>query len=168
MFGTFLTWIFAVAAAADDAWISHEGLGTYLALEEDIFTAAKAFQYMATILVSVALILVVVAAFMKPPRTGQVGLSVGIILAVFAVFQLIAFACMAEMISKYSDWWLDDVKDGPTLAVAVVSWLLGTVGAVVILILRPRASTDQDGPLVVCVPNASGPPAGGPHAVGHV
>lgn len=68
-----------------------------LALPSD--TAAKAFQYAATILVSIVLVVVVVAACMPAPMTGKLGLAGGIGLAVFAVFQLIAFACMADMIA---------------------------------------------------------------------
>ena len=62
--------------------------------------AAKAFQYMATIFVSVILVLVVVAAFMAAPITGRLGLGAGIALAVFAVFQLIAFALMAAFVEE--------------------------------------------------------------------
>lgn len=67
--------------------------------------------------------------------------------------------------------WYDT---GPTLGVAVVSWLLGMLGAVVVLILRPRATTDQDGPFSKCVPAAAGgakaeaPPVTVPYAVGQV
>jgi len=47
-------------------------------------------------------------------------------------------------------------KAGPTLGVAVVAWLLGTTGAVVVLVLRARATIDQDGPFKKCMPNATG------------
>lgn len=55
---------------------------------------------MATILISFVLVVVVVAAFMRAPLTGKLGLAAGIMLAVFSVFQLIAFACMAALASK--------------------------------------------------------------------
>ncbi len=62
-----------------------------------------------------------------------------------------------------------DYKAGPTFGVAVVAWLLGTVGAIVALALRARATTDQDGPFMKYLPDAtggatSGTPAGPPGA----
>lgn len=63
-------------------------------------TAAKAFQILATILVSLILVLVIVAAFMQAPITGKLGLAAGIALAVTSVFQLIAFSLMAAFADK--------------------------------------------------------------------
>lgn len=59
--------------------------------------AGKAFQILATLLVSLIMVLVFVAAFMKAPLTGKMGLAAGIGLAVTAVFQLIAFSLMASI-----------------------------------------------------------------------
>lgn len=55
---------------------------------------------MATIIVSVILVLVIVAAFMTAPVTGKLGLAAGIALIVFSVFQLIAFALVAAHVDK--------------------------------------------------------------------
>lgn len=65
-----------------------------------IVNAAKAFQYLATILISAILVLVVVAAFMPAPVTGKLGLATGISLVVFSVFQLIAFSCMVAFVAE--------------------------------------------------------------------
>lgn len=62
--------------------------------------AAKAFQYLAAILISLILVLVLVAAFMSAPRTEKFGLVTGVSLAVYAVFQLIAFALMLAFANK--------------------------------------------------------------------
>jgi len=56
--------------------------------------AAKAFQYMTMILVSVVLLLVTVKAFTTAPLTGKLGLPMGIVLLVSSVFQLLALALM--------------------------------------------------------------------------
>ena len=63
-------------------------------------TAAKAFQYMATILVSIVLVLVVAAALQAAPTTGKLGLAAGVTLVVFSVFQLVAFSLMADVAQK--------------------------------------------------------------------
>lgn len=55
---------------------------------------------MATIVVSVALVVAFVAAFTAPPKTGQLGLALGIMLVVFAIFQLIAFSLMAALVEE--------------------------------------------------------------------
>ena len=55
---------------------------------------------MATIIVSFALVVVVVAAFMPPPTTGTLGLALGIMLAVFSLFQMIAFSLMAGVVDE--------------------------------------------------------------------
>ncbi|CAN0265282.1 unnamed protein product [Scytosiphon promiscuus] len=130
---------------------------------------------MATILVSIVLVVVVVAAFMRSPVTGKLGLAAGMMLTVFAVFQLIAFACMAAMASKFEDWSGAGVTPGPTLGVAVVAWLLGTAGAIITLVFLRRATTDQDGPFTKCMPQTAGganagapPPAGATPTVGTV
>ncbi|CAM9744844.1 unnamed protein product [Ectocarpus sp. 12 AP-2014] len=99
------TWIFAVAAAADDAWIedfSKAGLGDSCDGYDfcGLYKAATAFQYLATIVISVVLVVVVVAAFMPAPVTGKLGLAVGIMLFVFAVFELIAFSTYAAYIQE--------------------------------------------------------------------
>lgn len=60
--------------------------------------AAQGFQYMAAILVSVVLILVVVAASVTAPINGKLGLAAGILLAVFSVLELIAFSLMAAVL----------------------------------------------------------------------
>lgn len=55
---------------------------------------------MATILVSIALVVTVVAAFLRAPRSGQLLLAVAIVMVVFTVFELIAFACGAAFIKQ--------------------------------------------------------------------
>lgn len=62
--------------------------------------AAKAFQYMATILVSIVLVMVVAAALQAAPTTGKLGLAAGVTLVVFSVFQLVAFSLMADVTQK--------------------------------------------------------------------
>ncbi|CAB1098024.1 unnamed protein product [Ectocarpus sp. CCAP 1310/34] len=102
---TIFTWIFAVAAAADDAWIAdayEAGLGESCDGYDfcGLYKAATAFQYLATIVVSVVLVMVVVAAFTPAPVTGKLGLAVGIMLFVFAVFELLAFCTYAAYIEE--------------------------------------------------------------------
>ncbi|CAM9727466.1 unnamed protein product [Ectocarpus fasciculatus] len=165
LFGTLLTWIFAVAAAADDAWLGGDGSNWDAAgLGEDcedadfcgLYHAATAFQYMATIVVSIALVVVVVAAFMPAPTTGKLGIAVGIMLGVFTLFELIAFSTFAAFIEKYEDYWLyADFSPGPTLGVAVVAFLLGLAGTIVTFVLLRKATTEQDGPFRACMPNAN-------------
>ena len=55
---------------------------------------------MATIIVSVALVLAVIAAFTPPPTTGVLGLVLGVMLAVFSLFQMIAFSLMAGLVDE--------------------------------------------------------------------
>lgn len=62
--------------------------------------AATAFQFLPTIIVSFALVVVVVAAFSSPPRTGVLGRALGIMLAAFTLFQMIAFALMAGLVAE--------------------------------------------------------------------
>eukprot|EP00752_Nemacystus_decipiens_P010840 g9638.t1 len=169
LFGTVITWIFTVAAAADDAWFKYAGV-TFGSFEEDClsdygdeefcsyYTGAKAFQVLAALMVSFTLIAVVVAAFMPAPVTGKLGLASGIMLTLHAVFQLIAFSLMAAFLDKY----LSSADLGPTFGVAVVAWLLGTTGAVVSLALLRRATAEQDGPFRACMSKAGGANAGGP------
>lgn len=59
-----------------------------------------------------------------------------------------------ERLPEDEDWTLVEANAGPTLGVAVVSWLLGTAGAVVTLVLLRRATTDQDGPFTKCIQKA--------------
>lgn len=59
--------------------------------------AGTAFQFLATISVSIALVVVIVAAFMAAPLTGTLGFAVGIIMVVFTVFELLAFSLLAAM-----------------------------------------------------------------------
>ena len=61
---------------------------------------ATAFQFIATVLVSVGLVVVFVAAFASPPTTGLLGLALGIMLAVFSLFQMIAFSLMAAVVAE--------------------------------------------------------------------
>ncbi|CAM9441329.1 unnamed protein product [Hapterophycus canaliculatus] len=68
-----------------------------------------------------------------------------------------------------------DVEPGPTLGVAIMSWLLGTAGAIVTLVLLRRATTDQHGPFSKYMYRAAGganagapPQAGATPAVGTV
>lgn len=62
--------------------------------------AATAFQFLATIIVSFALVVVFVAALSSPPTTGLLGLSLGIMLAVFSLFQMIAFSLVADLVAE--------------------------------------------------------------------
>ena len=62
--------------------------------------AATAFQFIATIIVSFALVVVVLAALASPPTTGLLGLALGIMLAVFSLFQMIAFSLMAALVAE--------------------------------------------------------------------
>lgn len=60
---------------------------------------------MATILLSFGLLLVIFAALVPAPKTGKLGFAVGIMLAVFAVLQLIAFAVLAAFSAKREKRW---------------------------------------------------------------
>lgn len=71
-------------------------------------TGAKAFQILATLVISFTLVTVFVAAFMKAPVVGKLGLAAAVMLTLHAVFQLIAFALMAALINKCeTDGWMD-------------------------------------------------------------
>lgn len=65
-----------------------------------LVNAATAFQFLATIIVSVALVVVAIAAFTSPPSTGRLGLALGVMLAVFTFFQMIAFSLMAAVVAE--------------------------------------------------------------------
>ncbi|CAN0143303.1 unnamed protein product [Pylaiella littoralis] len=172
LFGvTILTWIFAVAASAHGGLLM-AGSSSALGFQDDCdllfygvddssicktFDAAKAFQYLAAILISLILVLVLVAAFMSAPRTEKFGLVTGVSLAVYAVFQLIAFALMLAFANKVPL----DLTAGPTAGLAIVAWIFGTVEAAVTLIYFKRATTDQDGPFRRCMPSGAGTTAGG-------
>ena len=62
-------------------------------------TAATAFQYMATATVSLALVVVAIAAFAPPPITGRLGLAVGVMLAGFSLFEMIAFSLIVSFVT---------------------------------------------------------------------
>ena len=62
--------------------------------------AATAFQIMATVVVSYALVATVFASFSSPPKTRVLGLVLGIMLAEFSLFQMIAFSCMAAVAAE--------------------------------------------------------------------
>lgn len=62
--------------------------------------AATGFQFTATVIVSLALVVVVTAAFASPPKTGLLGLALGIMLAVFSVFQMLAFSLMVAAVTE--------------------------------------------------------------------
>ncbi|CAM9697671.1 unnamed protein product, partial [Laminaria digitata] len=128
------------------------------------YEAATAFQFIATIIVSFALVLVFIAAFTPPPTTGTLGLALGIMMAVFSLFQMIAFSLMAGLVDEFDN---ADIKAGPTLGVAVVAWLLGMAGTITILLLRSGVTRDQEGPFRKCTSGGGG---GGPagHNVGTV
>lgn len=59
-------------------------------------------------------------------------------------------------------YWYYDAETGPTFAVAIMAFILGLVGAIAVLVLRARATTDQDGPFRKCMPNATGANTGTP------
>lgn len=61
---------------------------------------ASASQFLATVLVSVALVVVFVASFASPPETSRLGLSVGILLVLFSLCQMMAFSLMAAAITE--------------------------------------------------------------------
>ena len=61
--------------------------------------AATAFQYMATATVSLALVVVAIAAFAPPPITGRLGLAVGVMLAGFSLFEMIAFSLIDSFVT---------------------------------------------------------------------
>lgn len=87
-----------VLALSDHAQLSSSRCPT--ATRNLAVDAAKAFQYLATILMSFIIVVILVAAFMPAPITGKIGLAVGISLIVFSVFELIAFALMAAFAAK--------------------------------------------------------------------
>lgn len=62
--------------------------------------AGKACQQTAMVLVSIALLLVVVAACVRDPTTGKLGVAVSMTLVMFAIFQVAAFSCMASFTRK--------------------------------------------------------------------
>ena len=62
--------------------------------------AARAFQFLATTILSIALVVIVVAAFMAAPMTGKLGLAAGITLLLFSLFELIAFSLIAAFVGK--------------------------------------------------------------------
>ncbi|CAN0369679.1 unnamed protein product [Ectocarpus sp. 12 AP-2014] len=117
---------------------------------------------------------------MPAPVTGKLGLAVWIMLFVFAVFELIAFCTYAAYIqeledasyyvSYYSGVYSVDYSPGPTLAVAVVAFIFGLVGAIVTCVLRNKATTEQDGPFRACMSNgkAGGAPSSAPPAAAGV
>ncbi|CAM9933793.1 unnamed protein product [Ectocarpus sp. 4 AP-2014] len=115
---------------------------------------------------------------MPAPVTGKLGLAVAVMLFVFALFELIAFCTYAAYIEEVEDYYVSyysgiysvDFSPGPTLAVAVVAFIFGLVGAIVTCVLRNKATTEQDGPFRACMPNgkAGGAPSSAPPAAGGV
>lgn len=61
-----------------------------------------------------------------------------------------------------------DLSPGPTLAVAVVAFILGLAGTIVTCALRGKATTEQDGPFRACMSKAGGATAGAPPAAAGV
>ncbi|CAN0223430.1 unnamed protein product, partial [Hapterophycus canaliculatus] len=112
-----------------------------------------AFQYTASTFISFALVLVLVAAFTRAPDTGKLAFAVGIMLAVFTVFQLAAFAFLASFSAKVDDFasGVYSYHTARTLTVAIIAGLLGAFGAAITLYFRRRATTDQDGPCRACM-----------------
>ncbi|CAN0052028.1 unnamed protein product [Scytosiphon promiscuus] len=162
LFGTVVTWVFTVIAAVDNAAVSSAVVSVFCdstTIDDDevneicdLSDATTAFQYTAAILISFVLVLVVVAAFTRAPDTGKLALAVGVMLAMFSVFQLVAFAVVASFSAKVDEFasGVYSYHAARTLAFAMVASLLGAFGATVTLILRRRATIDQDGPLRVC------------------
>ena len=68
--------------------------------------AAQAFQYLATILATVVVVLVMVAACMATPITGKLGLAAGVMLAMVSLFELITFSVMAVAIKECESKYL--------------------------------------------------------------
>ncbi|CAM9933929.1 unnamed protein product, partial [Ectocarpus sp. 4 AP-2014] len=102
-FATAVTWLFAVAAASDDAWLQFEGY-PLLKLGErcefsasfcDYYKTGTAFQFFAAIVISATVVVMIVAAFKPAPATGRLGAAAGTMLLVFSVLQLAAFSIMA-------------------------------------------------------------------------
>lgn len=173
---TLLTWTMAVAAARNTKWFSarvyysslsfsskryYFGLGRCSAYgdvdSEDVDDAciltqgARACQILATLVISAVLIVVLRAAISPAPRTGTLGLHAGLMLAVFSVLELGALYLAASYASKVGSAYDDDSSDsfslGATFFVAAIACLLGMAGSIASLVLRKRATADQDGPL---------------------
>lgn len=70
---------------------------------------------MATLLISLILVLVVFAAYQPAPATGKYGAVAGISLLVFSVFQLVTFALMASFIKKSERRSINMLLDPPEL-----------------------------------------------------
>lgn len=51
---------------------------------------------------------------------------------------------------------LVEVEAGPTLGVAVMAWLFGVAGTITILLLRSRATSEDEGPFRKCVSGGGG------------
>ncbi|CAM9906248.1 unnamed protein product [Ectocarpus sp. 6 AP-2014] len=156
-FATAITWLFAVAAASDDAWLQFEGY-PLLKLGErcefsasfcDYYKTGTAFQFFAAIVISATVVVMIVAAFKPAPATGRLGAAAGTMLLVFSVLQLAAFSIMAASagrLNRDNDNYFQ-IKAGPTIGVAVIAWVFGLAGGSAILLLRPHATPGQDGPL---------------------
>lgn len=68
---------------------------------------------------------------------------------------LFHLVCVASL-SGDDDFLYLNISAGPTLGVAVVAWLLGVAGAVVVLLFRARATTDQEGPFKRLIAGGAG------------
>eukprot|EP00903_Cladosiphon_okamuranus_P015922 g14707.t1 len=156
LFATPIIWVFAMVGAASDAW---DGVNSYNLADAsdchsswgktcDMLTTAQAFQYMAIILVTVVLVLVVVAACMAAPISQKLGLAAGIMLAVVSVCEMITFAMMAQAISDFNEY--HDIEHGAAFGLAITAWILSMAAAIAVLVLRRGVACGQDGPFRHC------------------
>lgn len=83
-----------------------------------------------------------------------------------------ACACLYGVVSAYftDGYYLyaNAVTPGPTFGVAVTAWILGTAGAIVCLVYRVRATTEQDGPIKALMQGGANAGQPGVPAVGTV
>ncbi|CAN0418314.1 unnamed protein product, partial [Pylaiella littoralis] len=161
-----VVWAFAVGAAADNSWLvavdlaagDEEVLDSCSSSDSTFCNNYKAFtamQFVAVVLVSVAMALLMVAPF-RPAKAGcgsvhALGLAGGILMAAFSFFQMLAFVLMI-VIEKELDNVGDsfngyDAKLGSTFGVAVVATLLGMFQAGSVLAF---VRSSGDGPFFKC------------------
>eukprot|EP00752_Nemacystus_decipiens_P012800 g11335.t1 len=174
---SWLVWMFAVAAGADDKWLRDDDGSEFLAAGQDrrldfcndnaddsvfqdycaVFKAFTAMQVIATIACSFSVLLLSIA-FFRPAGGGcfstrQLAFIGGGLMATHALFQLIAVVLCGTVKDELYDAVNEssgggfDGELGPTFGVAVTAVILATAFSVLLLLF---ARYTGNGPLYEC------------------